>query len=341
MNLVALLPQLEQDFLTKDSFGEYDISYGSSALTRLARLFAEGLPTPQDINEFLAHINLRYEAGKRVALAERFALFLPELLDTFFVMPLWSEDSEEHSEDAVTNTFVGYWTLLSHLNQFTNYMPDNVGRRDVLMRFLKKTRPYALNLAYQDLDDTNLSYFEAENPNFSCASLKRASLLYARMPKAVFDNACLQHAQMSNAYLPEGSWVGADLMKTQLLEAELTKGIWHKANLLYADFTQARLANSYLDYSNLQGADFTLADLSGCSIFQSDMRFVNFTKANLAYTKITGADMRDTNLYRANLQHAEIMESILQPQNLEKADFRNAVLGERNQEFLQKQGAIV
>lgn len=340
MDLIALLPQLESDFLVKDSFGAYEITYGSTAITRLSRLFAEDAPLPTDIEAFLRYIDLEYSHRDRLELGERLANFLPELLEIFFQEPVWSEDTDEHPESLVMNTFLGYWTMLSHLNQFQNFMPESIAQKDVLMRFIKRVKPYKLNLAYQDLEYANLSYLEVPNPNFTFAYLRKATLLYANMPKAIFDNASLVSAQLGNACLPEGSWVGANLMGANLIDSVLDKGIWHKANLLGADFTQASLKESFLDLSNLQGADFTLADLSQCHLFLSDASSANFTKANLAYAKLTNVDLRETNLYRANFQYAELIETILQPKTFEKADFRSATLGERNQDFLKKQGAI-
>ncbi len=341
MDLIALLPPLEQEFLGKDSAGAYKMTYGANAISHLMRLFAHDTPTPQDIEAFLSHINLKYAPQTRHDLTQRLGVFLPELLETFFASPTWATDTNENPETTTLNTFLGYWTMVSHLSIFENFMPESVSQRDILMRLLKKTKPYHLDLSYQNLDQTNLSYFEADNPNFAYASLKRASLLYARMPKAVFDNANLQYVQASNAYLPESYWSGTNLANAQFLGAELSKGVWHKANMLYADFSQASLAESYLDYSNLQAVDFTMANLQKCHIFSSDFRFANLAKADLAYSKINTVDMRDTNLYRTNFQYAEISDTVLQAKTFEKADFRHAVLGERNQESLEKQGAIV
>lgn len=341
MNLIALLPQLEQEFLVKDSFGVYEITYGTTALTRLARLFADEVPTGAEIEAFLLHLNTRYPRKDREELAERMISFLSEFIELLFSEPMWAEDGIENHEAMMLNTFVGYWTLLSHLNQFKNFMPEDVAQKDILLRFLHRTKPYKPNLAYQDLERANLSYLVLDSPNFYFANLKKASLLYAQLPNAVFDNATLQGAQASHAYLPEGSWIGANLADAHFLEAELRKGIWHKANLAKADFTQASLQESFLDLSDLQDADFTMANLRQCHLFLSDVRFANFTKAHLAYAKMTNVDMREANLYRANFQYAELIEVILQPKTFEKADFRFAVLGERNQDFLQKQGAII
>jgi|GEM_PF-2831587 len=341
MDLIALLPQLEQDFLTKDSFGNYEIAHGSDALVRLTRLCSLESPVPQDIELFLAHINQQYNTQTRQALAQRLAGFLSELLQLFFVSPTWADDNELHTDNIILNTFSGYWTLVSHLSFYEDFMPESIEQRDVLMGFLKRAKPYKLNLACQNLDGVNLSYLAVESPNFAHASLRRASLLYTHMPKAVFDNANLQYTQASNAHLPQSSWIGANLFQARFLGSELSKGMWHKANLLYADFSQANLSESYLDYSNAQATDFMLANLSKCHIFNSDLRFANFTKTNLSEANIENVDMRDTNLYGANFQYATIVEAMLQPKTWQKADFRHAILGERNQDFLAKQGAIV
>ena len=133
-----------------------------------------------------------------------------------------------------------------------------------------------VDLAYDDLDEIDLTSADLRHGNFAGAALRQAHLSRCNLTRATFteaqaagasfirsnlrgsnlDNADLRGADLSNCDAAFASLVGANLAGANLSEIDLTM-----ADLTNANLSGARLNSAGLDIANLTGCDLRRAVL--------------------------------------------------------------------------------
>lgn len=344
MNTEDLFFEVKKAFLAKDNQQNFLLVDEKKALNLFFRLFAKEHIDELMIDKIIDILRYEYETEKNF-LAQRLAGFLVYFLKHDFLV---ETDEEEFLKISPTklakNTFLAYWTILSYantkgLNVLPSYTQDNL--LDKFCLLIKKTQPYHLNLANQNLRQANLAYINLEEANFSKCDLAGASLMYSSLTNCNFHNASLDLANLTDAKLE-----GANLSFTNLREAILLKTKMRKANIHACDFQSAELSeadfsSSEIKQSNFQYIEANYFDLSKTNIEESNFSNAKLYKANFSNTRLYGSKITQAYLYGSTWEYTEVLNIEFDVENLERAVFRYTFLDEMNTKIVKKKGAIV
>ncbi len=339
MEAKEIIEKLKENFLAKDSGQEYQINHPETALTCLFQIFAQERLSPDLVDQMIPLLT-QEQAAWREELRGRLSQFLPGLLESNFYHE--SESTRHISPAEISmNTFVGYWTVASYLNEHTNLLPEDADLKNKFAHLIKQSKPYKLNLKFQDLTRVNLSYVELSEVDFSYANMERTVLIHAKITDSVFYNTDLDQANLDNCDLSDCYLSFASMVDTKLVDAILNEVNLHGANLKGADLSRADLSEAHLDQANLYQADLTLADLRGASLIRADLSLTNLSKANFNRSRLNGASLEQAILYQSNFSEADIQEADLDTKTMVKADFTGALMAPETKAYLKRQGAIV
>jgi len=339
MNAQEIISHLQEEILNTYKDGTYVINHHEVILTTFFRLFGESRITPPLIDE-LNKVAYQEPQYLKSEIIERLALFLPGMLESNFYHD--SESTRHLSpQDIRINTFLGFWTIASAFNIDVNLIPEAVELQNKFAHLLKQSKPYKLDMSYQDLSQANLSYVELFDADFSHSNLRGAYFNYAKIINSVFLNANLEdarliHSDFSNSYLSF-----TNLRKAQCMDAVLNKSNLHGANLDIADMSRASLLEVNLDNSFCTNADFMLADLQNSSMIQTDMSQTNLSKANLGACVIEDATFEKSQLYQSNFRDTVIKNTNFNVLSAEKAIFAGAKINDLLRQDLINMGAIL
>lgn len=339
MKTQEILSTIKSQFLEKTKEGEYQVNHPEIALFHLFQLFARQRLSLTQLEELSFSVQ-KEEKPLKKELLTRLVLFLPGMLESNFYHD--SESTRNISPNEIsTNTFLGYWTVISYMNEDQNLLPEDQLLKNKFTHLIKHTQPHKLNLRFQDLQNANLSYVELEDVDFSYCNLNGATLLHAKVPRSVLLNADLEKANLNNCDLSHSYLSFSNFRQAHLLEADLTKCTLHGANFEEADLTQAILRQANLDQANFCKTTLTMANLEESQLDNTDMCQADLSKANLRKSTIVASSFKRAVLYQTNFSEARIQDTDWNIETMSKADFRGVQLDSQMHNFLKRQGAFV
>lgn len=337
MNGKKIFKEIKKHFLKPDD--KKRPLEASEALRKLALLFAPQRLDVEQTEELIKAIALDDATEKEILGTNLYAFFAYYLRVNFLSSA--NEFLELDPVESYTNTFYGYWTVLSHCLEGKNLVPQ---QEEELQRFcflLKMTKGYKMNLKYQNLRSANLSYCYLDEADFSYANLSNALLINGSFKEAVFINALLKGAKMEGASFEKADLSYANVQKANLIDADLTKAMLFNTDLESADLSRAKMDEATLDNSNLHKANLTMASLKNAKICQADATRANFSKTNLSGCNLYGSNLFESVFYHTVFTGAKIEGADLRSSQMLKADFRGIALQQGLKKMLKNQGALV
>jgi uncharacterized protein YjbI with pentapeptide repeats/GTPase SAR1 family protein len=267
---------IQDEFLDKNSKGKYILNDSSEVLKLLNKLFARQNigRSNAEVIDYLIQIIQNADKIIKSELSQRLAHFLDEAMQKDFLAS-YDAKSEQSPIDMCINTFYGYWTILSYLNQEAkqNFI-KNENTKISLAFFLKTSYFPKLNLAYQNLSEISLNGAYLSGADLRGADLSGTNLSSAYLRGAGLNGAILSRAYLVSAILSRAYLIGADLSFTRLRGANVSD-----ADLSDADLNCADLSNANLGGVDLKGAYLCGADLSGADLSDADLTDTNLTGA--------------------------------------------------------------
>lgn len=344
MNTEELFFEVKKAFLAKDSRQNFLLVDEKKALNLFFRLFAKEHIDELMIDKIIDILRYEYETEKNF-LAQRLAGFLAYFLKHDFWVQIEEEDFLHISPSKLSqNTFVAYWTILSYantrgLNVLPSYTHGNL--LDKFCLFIKKAKPYRLNLANQSLRQANLTYVELEEANFSKCDLAGASLMYNVFKKCNFHNASLDLANLTEAVLEEATLSFTSFRESILLKTQVQKAMIHSSDFQNAELSEADFSESEIKQSNFVAVEANYVDFSKCNIENCDFSHANLYKIDLKNTRLFSSKITQADLYASVWEYVEILNIEFDAQTLESATFQYTFLDEVSTDLIKKLGGII
>ena len=152
-------------------------------------------------------------------------------------------------------------------------------------------------------------------------TLRRGTLVGARLERAPLAGADLSGADLRGAHLTDATLTDADLTGADLRSARL-----EGASLSGARIQKANLVGSQLGRARLRGTNLELSLLNSCSLVGADLSGARLRGSFLAHADLGSAILRDADLSNAFLQSANLRGADLRGADLRGADLRFAEL---------------
>lgn len=343
--------KIESSFIKDGRYNEkYKVDNWYEALEIFCSLFAHPYRLNPEITEYLVQIIANRDNVLKSRLFEGLVLFLPIFLKKGFLDSYESKNREGNLFDLANNTFYGYLTVLSHLQEGkSNY--DLKETKKYFADFLRTSEHYQLNIPGIDLSETdltgaklhgaNLSNTILNNARLTGADLSKAKMIGTHLIQAKLTGTDLKGAILKGAILSEANlsgvtsferadFEGADLQKADLKRVIFTgtdekKKGWI-VNLLNADLRNADLSEASLANPNLKEA----TNLDGIILKKVNLRGFDLSKKILTQADLTAADLRECNLHKADLSKATLLAANLSNANLSNAILTKAELSKSN-----------
>ena len=327
-----------KSFLVKNPLTRnYIVPNWQEALKQIFPIFA-----PKSLNNsvrnYLIEIIKNDTETDKWTLSQQLANFLPDLIQKDFLLKY--DLSEKHYPmDLATNTFYGYWLVLSHLiwdkeaidDKDKNFIQDTFKERFCIL--LKNTQNITVrffNLAYQNLVSANLESTNLGMANLVSANLEMANLVRANLEMASLINANLDRAILYNANLYNANLYNANMNSANLEMASLDRTILISANLDRANLDRASLVSANLEMASLISANLVCTNLTNANLEKVNLKRATLEWANLYNTTLESANLESAILERANLENAILANANLDNAILERAILTNANLTNAN-----------
>lgn len=344
MNTENLFFEVKKAFLAKDNRQNFLLVDEKKALNLFFRLFAKERIDELITDKIIDLLRYEYETEKNF-LAQRLAGFLAYFLKHDFLIETNEEEFLKISPTKLSqNTFIAYWTILSYANTKGLSVLPNYTQGNLLDKFcllVKKSKPYRLNLANQNLRQANLTYVELEEANFTKCDLAGASFMYSSLKKCNFHNASLDLANLTEANLEGANLSFTSLRESILLKTDVKKASIHSCDFQNAELSEADFSESELKQSNFGAVEANYMNFSKCNIENCDFSYANLYKSDFKNTRFYSSKITQADLYASIWEYVEVLNIEFDVNTLESAVFKYTFLDEVNTEIVKKKGAVI
>lgn len=225
---------------------------------------------------------------------------------------------------------------------------------------LEEASLYRANLNAASLQRANLTGASCVEANLTGADLTSANLVNCNFTGAMLVNASLQLVDLRCCEL-----TGACLDRANLFRADLEDVIWANARMRGANLSEALLTGSCLPNVDLRGASLVGAglgeiDWENAELREADLNGATFhmgsSRSGLLFTPYAGEGSKtgfytdDCNeqhfkppeeIRKANLRGADLRGAQIMGTDFYLVDLRNALLDDRQREYVESCGAIL
>ena len=238
--------------------------------------FNDKFITP-NITDLLIEIIENNNEAIRTNISKRLREFFPVLLEYEFLYPSNRQKNGKPMQ-ACLNTFYGYWTILSHLEDTCDYIIEDIKQPFCnLLIALRNYQVYCrLDMVGIDLSHSNLEGADLSFVNFEGANLCNSNLLRVNLMASNLSMTDLSYANMTNAII-----TNADLTDAMLNKAKLNLSNLSGSNFSYSNLSESSIVSSNLFATNLSHCNMHNADLT-CSILMG----ANFDETIIIYQQL-------------------------------------------------------